>query len=296
MQSKHNKTSLVTGSDGFIGRALIKHLVSSKHNAIGLDKTRGDIADPTTFNQFKNKDISRVFHLAAKTYVPDSWENPFSFYKANVIGTANTLEFCRQRSIPLVYVSGYIYGQPEHLPIPETAPLKANNPYAHSKLLGEQLCTFYNQKYGLQVVIIRPFNVFGLHQRQTFLIPHIIRQVLHSESIIVDNLAPKRDYIYIDDLVDALVHASEVKAFNIYNIGSGTSFSVSEIINTVQTILGTDKRIISHNKIRQNEINNVVADISKAKNELNWTPHFTFRDGLQSMLTPIASTHQTAIA
>src|SRR6202011_2766469 len=108
-------------------------------------------------------------------------------------------------------VSSYMYGHPERLPIPEDHPLRASNPYSHSKLLAEQITRFYQESFGVPVTIVRPFNLYGPGQSEDFLIPTLIRQALAQDSnaIVVADLTPKRDYIYIDDVVDLLVRLGE---------------------------------------------------------------------------------------
>lgn len=185
----------------------------------------------------------------------------------------------------MTFVSAYLYGKPEKLPISEFDEIQSNNPYAHSKYLAEELCKFYSEFYAVKVTIARPFNIYGKNQKDHFLIPYIIKQVLNNEVIQVKDLNPKRDYIYLEDLVDGLVKTMENnKQFSIYNFGSGTSLSVSEIIETIQKIAGTNKKVISEYQERQNEIMNVVADIQNAKKDLDWKPIVSFEDGIREVI------------
>jgi len=276
---------LVTGSTGFIGKRLVKNLKKYKYDVIELNSEKGDISDLDLSSVYKYDDISHIFHLASATYVPLSWEKPSLFYKSSVIGTNNVLELCRKKESTFTYVSAYLYGEPKKLPISEDHILQPNNPYAHSKFLAEELCRFYSEFYDLKVVIARPFNIYGENQKTNFLIPKIIDQVINSDKISVMDLYPKRDFLYVDDLVDGLVKTIDVKnKFSIYNFGSGVSHSVKEIIKIIQKVAKTDKTIISNNVKRKNEINNVVADISKAKNELNWQPRYSLEQGIENII------------
>ena len=160
---------LITGADGFIGSALKKHLINNSFNVLDMDQKDGDITDRKYFEQYINYDINHVFHLAGKTFVPDSWEDPYSFYKTNVLGLENVLEFCRKKNTPMTFVSAYLYGQPVRLPVCEDDIIIPNNPYAHSKYLGEELCRFYTREFNLKTTIIRPFNIFGENQNEKFL-------------------------------------------------------------------------------------------------------------------------------
>jgi len=279
------KTILVTGVSGFIGSALVKQLKFIGFDVLEFNSPKGDIVECDFLTEYKDKKIKHIFHLASKTFVPDSWENPIEFYKTSVIGTGNVLELCREQNISLTFVSAYLYGLPEKLPISEVDKVKSNNPYAHSKYLTEELCRFYSEYYGVKVTIVRPFNIYGKKQKDMFLIPYIINQVLNDDKIKVKDLNPKRDYIYIDDLINGLVKTlNNKKSFSIYNFGSGVSFSVSEIIEKTQNIVGTNKKVISEKNERKNEIMDVVADISKAKNDLGWIPNFTFEQGIKEII------------
>lgn len=282
------KSILVTGSSGFIGLSLVQHLELLGFNVLKFDTAMGDVSEYDFLNEYNDIEIYHIFHLAAKTFVPDSWENPLDFYKTSVLGTGNILELCRHKSIPLTFVSAYLYGLPEKLPISEDDKIQSNNPYAHSKYLAEDLCRFYSEYYNAKVTIVRPFNIYGKNQKDMFLIPYIIKQVLHDDVIKVKDLNPKRDYIYLDDLITGLIKTLDnKKQFSIYNFGSGVEYSVQEIIEIVQKIAQTQKPIFSEKCERKNEIMSVVADISRAESELGWKPQYSFEDGIKEILKDI---------
>lgn len=276
---------LVTGSNGFIGLELVRELEKLDINVLEFNSSHGDITQFDFLKTYNDIEITHIFHLASKTFVPDSWENPLLFYKTIVMGTGHVLELCRVKNIPLTYVSAYLYGRAENLPIGENEIIRANNPYAHSKYLAEELCKFYSEFYKVKVTIVRPFNVYGENQKEIFLIPHIINQILNKESIQVKDLYPKRDYLYLKDLIDGLIKTMTYeKKFAIFNFGSGYSLSVEEIITVIQKIAHTQKYVISENIVRNNEIMDVVADISYAKKELNWEPKYSFEQGIKCIL------------
>lgn len=279
------KNILVIGSNGFIGKALVETLQKVGFEVLKFNSSDGDISEFDFVKRYEKQKIDYVFHLASKTFVPDSWKNPLKFYKTSVLGTGQILELCKYKKIPLTFVSAYLYGVPEKLPISENDEIKSNNPYAHSKYLAEELCRFYSEYYNVKVTIARPFNIFGKNQKDIFLIPLIIKQVLHDDVIKVKDLHPKRDYIYLDDLINGLVKTIYIKKpFSIYNFGSGSELSVKEIIDIAQKIAGTKKKIISEKQERQNEIMNVIADISKAKHDLGWEPKFSFENGIKCII------------
>lgn len=272
---------MVTGASGFLGKYLTRRLLLKDYDVVQITSKHGDIAGGNPLKNIDTSYISHVFHLAAKTFVPNSWENPESFYHVNVNGTKNVLEICRKNNISMTLVSAYLYGRTEKFPISESDAIVPNNPYAHSKYLAEQLCEFYAKEFGVKVTIIRPFNIFGYGQDENFLIPHVIKQAMNHAFIRVKDLYPKRDYIYVEDVVDALLLTLNPKnCFSVYNIGSGYSVSVRQIIDLIQENIGTKKEIVAENIVRPNEISNVIADISKANCELNWFPRHSFVSGL----------------
>jgi nucleoside-diphosphate-sugar epimerase len=274
---------LVTGSDGFIGTALVPLLQQAGHEIFSFGLANGDIScDPLFF-----PGVTRVLHLAAKTYVPESWQDPFSFYQVNVMGTVNVLEFCRRQGCPVTLMSSYLYGPPRHLPISEDHPIDPNSPYNHSKALVESLGEFYAAKFGLPVTVLRPFNIFGPGQRPDFLIPAIVRQVLDPavETIEVADLEPRRDYLYLDDLVRAILATlSASPAYAVYNLGSGQSFSVEQVIQAVQSAAGTAKPYHSRGQRRPGEVMDTVADIARARSELGWEPLIPFTEGIRKVV------------
>jgi GDP-4-dehydro-6-deoxy-D-mannose reductase len=277
---------LVTGASGFIGRNLIARLHNYRHNIIEASRICGDVSDKSTWSQFSHAEV--VIHLAANTFVPDSWKDPNAFLKTNLQGTACALDYCRQHDAKFVFLSTYLYGNPSSLPIPESAPLVASNPYALSKKLAEEVCEFYANTFGVRITILRPFNVYGPNQSSQFLIPSLIDQVLTNSNICVKDLEPRRDYIYIDDLVDAIIKASDNRSvFDIFNIGTGVSHSVAELIDIIQNIRGTVLDVHSAGERRQDEVMDTQADVTRARQILGWTPRYSLRAGLERILNPV---------
>jgi len=273
---------LVTGASGFIGRHLVPVLRAGGHEVIEARRTAGDVAAAATWKQFPPADA--VVHLAAKSFVPESWEAPGLFLRTNLGGTVEAMEYCRAHGAHLVFPSSYMYGDAVRQPIAEDSALVAKNPYALSKKLAEEACAFYADRFGLAVTVLRPFNIYGPGQAEAFLVPTILRQLDAGQGIRVMDLEPRRDYVYILDVVEAMVKAlSAPPGLNVFNIGSGTSHSVADLIRIIQEVWGTSLPVSSEGVRRKDEIMDTVADIGRAGLKLGWTPRFTLRQGIEDL-------------
>lgn len=277
---------LITGYSGFIGSYLQKRLESSAHELILADITNGvDICDWKQVAVFDDVDI--IVHLANLSFVPASYENPKRFYETNYLSTLNMLELCRLRNARMIFFSSYIYGHPEYQPIDEQHPVQAFNPYAQTKVICESLCQGYSRDFKVPITIFRPFNIYGVGQNPDFLIPSIIQQARAGKITVKDD-RPKRDYIHVSDIVEAIVAAIETEQttddLRTYNLGTGISFSVKEIVDLVRDLFNTEIDYLCTNEFRPNDVMDTVADISKIKNELHWSPAVSIREGLQKML------------
>jgi nucleoside-diphosphate-sugar epimerase len=275
------KNILITGNKGFIGRHLEKKLTLAGFCVYGIDLPEADITAETAFLHFKKIPFERIFHLAGNTYIPDSWIDPGRFYHNNITGTLRVLQFCKETSTALTFVSCYLYGRPQYLPVDEKHPVQPLNPYHHSKYLAEQMCLFYHEHFSFPVVIIRPFNIYGPGQRKDFLIPTIMRQLLNPalQRIEINDLNPKRDFLYVDDFIEALIETLSISN-DLYNIGSGKSLSVKELITIVSKTIGKDKPIKEKGETRKDEIEDVVADISRICSATQWKPVISIKEGI----------------
>ncbi len=276
------KRVIITGCTGFIGRSLINELESEKLTIIGYSSKDGNITEKNTW--LKMPKANYLIHLAAMTFIPKSWDDPKKFIDTNTIALLNAIEYCKKYKSKLIYLSTFVYGS-KNIPIDENSELNPQNPYALSKLLGENICSFYKKVDNLDVIILRPFNIFGNGQNNLFLIPSLISQIKNEEKITVMDINPKRDYLYIKDLVDAIKKSLFYKGNSyIFNIGSGLSYSVIEVIEIIQKICETNLDIECTNKVRRMELDDTVANIELAKRELKWEPKYSLPKALKEML------------
>ena len=285
MQNLESMRILVTGSSGFIGSYLLNLLKGDDHELLCADiKHNIDICDWEQVKQYENLDV--VIHLANLSYVPDSYERPRYFYQTNYSSTLNMLELCRINHARLIFLSSYVYGTPQYQPIDEKHPIQAFNPYAETKVICEQLCEGYARDFGVPVTIFRPFNIYGKGQNPDFLIPTIIKQAKNGHIQIKDE-RPKRDYVHVNDVVGTIKAALEINqksALDVFNIGSGVSYSVKEIIEIVCDLFDQKIQYNCTNEFRRNEILDTVSCIDKAIAELNWKPAISIREGLKSLI------------
>jgi nucleoside-diphosphate-sugar epimerase len=273
------ETVLVTGATGFIGRPLVAALTAAGCKVEAHSSADGDIAVPPLR---ASSGVMHVYHLAARSFVPESWNDTHGYYRTNVLGTATVLDFCRRTGASLTFVSSYVYGQPLHLPIPEEHPLRATNPYSHTKILCEEQVRYYADQFGVRAVVVRPFNIYGPGQSSAFLIPMIVAQALSPEARVIEvaDARPRRDYLFVDDFIDLLLRVRRLSC-GTYNAGSGSAVSVGEIVDTVNSLLEEPRRLVSRAQQRPAEVMDVVADISRARANLRWEPRTPLREGLR---------------
>ncbi len=276
------KSVLVTGADGFLGRHISRDLSCRGFNVLVKRRTDGDVTKSATWDKFPASDF--LVHLAGLTFVPASWENPTEFVQSNSISTSHALDFCRKNKTKMIFLSTYLYSSKLRSPIKETDDIDPANPYALSKLFGEQLCSFYARQFGVEVIVLRPFNVFGSGQNSRFLIPSIISQALKGDEISVLDIRPARDYVFIEDLLDAVFKSitSDLR-FGIINVGTGVASTVEQLILSLADVIGRKLTIKSSYQERFGEINSTQADILQAKLLLGWQPKWSLSQGLHEV-------------
>ncbi len=272
---------LVTGSSGFIGSKIIEKLSKSKVLTDSYNSKRIDLRN---INQVLNMDsVDTVIHLGGK--IPSKELKWNDYFENNVSGTLNILEYCIKKKVKkLIYVSSYVYGKPEYCPIDEKHPINPHNAYSWSKYFAERLCQFYCNRSKLNLIILRPFNIFGESMNEGFLLTNLINTVRTEKKNTIINKNSKRDFLYIDDFVDLILKIKDHDCkFEIFNVGAGISFSFDDIIKKIEHI--TSKKLnldyLEDNKIF---IGDIQADISKIQDKLNWKPKIKFDEGLKKIL------------
>jgi len=287
---------LITGINGFIGKNLSRILSRSKRKVIpsrgGRIHIRGkkgdsdwtlDVTNEDSLKNYQDEKIDYIIHLAAKTSIEDSVKNPYSTFFTNIVGTLNLLEFARTKHIKnFIFISTYLYGKPEYLPIDENHPLKPHSPYNSSKLIGEKMCENYAQEYGLNVVSLRPFCIYGPDNKASSLVQKAITAINKSEVMVLSGLKTRRDFLYVDDLVELIIKIIDnfPKDYNVYNVGYGVSYNIGDVAKRIALLLNKEIKI-RYKKSKENEILDMTADISKVSKKFDWNPKIDLDSGLK---------------
>ena len=286
------KKILITGATGFIGTHLIPQLIKN-HKVVGISKNKikssknfiSSNVDITNKNlKIKNK-YTDIIHMAAHSDVTYCNLNPTKCYELNVKSTQKMLEIARKNDSNFIFLSSsHVYGNPIKQPIVEDSVCNPSTHYASSKKMSEILCETYAKTYGLDIQVARLFSVYGPKSPKSNLIFNIINQIINNSKIILGNTYPKRDFIFISDVIMGLTKIlnSKKKGFQVYNLGSGKSVSVENIVKNCLTISNKKlKTISSKEKRRKNEIINIQANISKMEKEFNWKAEISLKKGLE---------------
>ena len=268
---------LVTGSRGFIGKQLIKKLKKSEVLIDCIGSKRIDLKNIEEVMKLNASDV--VVHLGGKTTKGLEWDE---YFNNNVLGTLNILEYCITKKIKkMIFVSSYVYGNPKYLPIDEEHPIDPHNAYTKSKYLAEQLCEFYAKNSDLNIIILRPFNIFGKTLPDGFLISNLLKSIQTNEKITIVNKDSKRDFLHIDDFVDIVLKIKDCDfKFEVFNVGSGKSYSFNEVVKKIEKI-SIKKLNLQYEEDKESFIGEITADISKLNNKIKWVSKISFDEGLQ---------------
>ena len=297
-----NKKVLVTGGAGFIGSNLVKKLISDKNEVVVIDDLssgfisnisnidgvkyiNGDIRNRKQVND-AIKGVEVVFHLAASVGNKRSIDFPLIDSQINVLGTLNILEECVKEGVRKIVTSSSagIFGELKTIPIKEDHPIEPDSPYGCSKLCEEKLCLSYSKLYDLEAVCLRYFNVFGPNQRFDAygnVIPIFVYKMLHNEPIIVYGDGNQtRDFVHVNDVVQANINsANSIGVSEAFNIASGNRISINDVIKLITKNYKKEVKIEYANK-RPGDVMHSLADISFARNEINYNPSVDLEKGI----------------
>src|SRR5512140_3951278 len=297
---------LITGAAGFLGSALANHLAREGHQVRGLDDlstgdpqaispdvhfTRGDVSDrPKLWTLLQEVDV--VYHLAARVSVPESILYPRDYNTVNVGGTVALMEAMRDVGVGRVVLasSGAIYGDLADQPLKETFTPNPRSPYAVSKLAAEYYVRTIGGLWGIETVGLRIFNAYGPGQHLPAshppVVPYFLRQALRGGTLVIHGDGQQtRDYIYVDDVVSAMVAASTAPDIDglVINVGSGTETSVSDLVKKVLDVTGTSSEVVYSSKT-SGGVSRLCADLTLASQKLNYRPSIGLDDGLRLTL------------
>lgn len=278
----NKKRILITGSSGFIGNHLIKEICkNSQYQVIPFENKGKKINLLSKREILKIKRVDIVIHLAAE--IPKKKESS-TFFQNNVLGTLNILDYCVTKKIKkLIFISSYVYGLPKYNPIDEKHPIMAHNSYSKSKILAEELCKIYSKIFGLKIIILRPFNIFGKNQINNSLISNIEQYYKNKKSIKIMNVESKRDFLFITDFIKVILIMIDFETeFDIFNVGSGKSYSFEKILKSFEKITGI-KIKTEIKKHDSNTIPKIEADISKIYRKTGWKPEVSLIDGIKNI-------------
>jgi UDP-glucose 4-epimerase len=298
------KKVLVTGGAGFIGYHLCSRLSASTSNLTIYDNlssgtmqnvkdvptakfVQGDILDLKTLLSQPKQDL--IYHLAAQVVVGYSMENPLADFETNAKGTLYVLEKARKDDAKVVFASSAaVYGNPSVFPTPESYGFHPFSCYGLSKVVGEEYCQMYREQYGLDIVITRFANVYGLRCHG------VIHDFLEKLAKNPDKLEIMgtgkqcRDFVHVSDVVQALTILGDKEDVNgqVYNLGLGKTVSILELAKMILTILNLQNRTkVSTTGVSwQGDVTKIWFDISKAKTELGWTPRVSLEDSIKEVI------------
>lgn len=305
---------LVTGGAGFIGSHLCEYLLKTDHHVVCVDnfndfydpaikeRNISSIMDHPRFSLTKadirsSDDLAMVFkktkpelviHLAAMPGVIPSVENPLNYFDVNVMGTLTVLEAMRKFNVNklLFASSSSVYGNNSKIPFAESDPvINQISPYASSKRAGELMCYTYHSLYGFDIFCLRFFTVYGPRQRPDLAIHKFTGRIIANKPIqIFGDGSSSRDYTYIADIVNGISNSiNRLEGFGIYNLGGSEPITLRRMIETIEDALGKTA-VREYLPPQPGDVERTFADISKARKELDYSPGFDFRKGIEEFI------------
>jgi nucleoside-diphosphate-sugar epimerase len=307
---------VVTGAAGFIGSHLCEALLARGNDVVGVDAFTDNYdarVKRRNLSGFENQenfslidksindidlddlltDIDCVCHLAAQPGVRDSWNERFDDYiDANIRATHRLCEAARKRDIArFVYASSSsVYGETTRLPMNESHPTRPLSPYGVTKLSGEDLCLLYRENYGLPVVALRFFTVYGPRQRPDMAFHRFIRMALDGKAVpVYGNGTQTRDFTYIADIVDANLRAMDYSGEEaVFNVGGGTRITLNAALDILGDLLPGGLNV-HYEERAKGDVTHTYADIGLAAGELGYKPMASIEEGLANEVEWVTS-------
>ena len=296
--------TLITGGAGFIGSHLVDKLIQKGNKVIVIDNLstgkkenlnpkvkfyKIDICSPKISQIFKIEQPEIVFHFAAQISVKKSIEDPIEDAKINILGTLNVLENCKKYKVKkIIFASSIgVYGESKNLPVKENHSLNPLTPYPIAKLTIEKYLNYYKNQ-GLDFVSLRYANIYGPRQNSEMgeggVVAIFINKILKEEKpIIFGSGNQTRDFLYVDNAVEAAILAIKAKPGSIYNVGSNKETSIKNLLKIISKILNKKIEPIFQ-PFQQGEVIRSRVDYSKIKKELGWQPKYNLEKGLRKTI------------
>ncbi|MBL7129806.1 MAG: NAD-dependent epimerase/dehydratase family protein [Candidatus Omnitrophica bacterium] len=304
---KRSQHIVVTGGAGFIGSHITSRLISEGYRVTILDNLssgkeenipRGadfikiDLGEETAYTGLKNLSFDAIFHLAGQSSGEASFIDPHYDFRSHVISTFLLLDCCRKKMVSrFIYASSMsVYGDPDYLPVNEKHPLQPKTFYGAAKISAEAYVKLY-QTLGINTTILRLFSVYGpgqnLENRMQGMASIYLSYMLEQVPVIVKGSRKRcRDFVYIDDVVDAWFASfdNSVTYGKVYNVGSGEKTRVADLLETLKISLGYKDYPIEYKEGTPGDQFGVVADITRIRQELKWNSKVNLQAGLNKMV------------
>jgi nucleoside-diphosphate-sugar epimerase len=300
---------LVTGGAGFIGSHLADKLLEMGYKVCVIDNfdpyyerkikelnikhnlknknyvfIEGDIRNTELVKTIIRKyNIDKIFHIAARAGVRFSVQDPYSYHDINVNGTLSLLRASLETRIKRIVFSSSssVYGTEEYMPVDEKHPTKPISPYGASKVSCEAFCNSFMYTFGLPIVILRYFTVYGPRQRPDMAIYKFFKLISEEQQIqIYGDGNQTRDFTFISDIVDGTIKAMESDVTGTFNLGSGKRISINNLIKIIENVTGKKVRK-EYVKSQKGDVQDTWADISKAKKAFGYKPNVKIREGIK---------------
>ena len=296
---------LITGGAGFIGSHLVDRLIKQNHKVVVVDNLstgkkknlnpkakfyKIDIRSPKVSQIFERERPKIVFHFAAQIDLRKSIEDPIRDAKINILGSLNLLENCKRFGVKrFIFAStgGAIYGDAHIIPTPEDYPEFPLSPYGIEKLAIDKYLNYYHKVFGLPFISLRLANVYGPRQNskgEAGVVAIFCDKMLEGKQPIINgNGKQTRDFVYVDDVVEASILAMESKKSGIYNIGTGKETDINTIFRKLKKLTASNCKKV-HGPAKPGEQKRSCLDYSKAKRELGWRPEYSVERGLEEVV------------